>query len=514
MRSCIFYIVCATYVFSVVSCSKKNASQEVQVPKAAIFLHYRLPEHHAALKKAIEPLTGPLIQFVWSHVESVQSFSVWIFEIPPPEPGKITPPKIAACLKGKATEWLYTGMLSRLDGKAVSFEKDQLVPVKGPPGAHDTYYLLDTGHHACLGSTEALAREAMRWPEPAMVAADAFFKMRFDIGLLSEMAKNEAFAPMLESLRTLWLLYQIDANQVAKIMANMEAFELEMGMDTHVTIRQRYELLWKNAPSFLQKPKSDHIPFTKHTLLDVHFEMNSGQWMGFDVWPLIEAQNPPKIDGFSDQLKAFIFALQSVDFQLAAEGTRVGARIVITAPGQADFLLKITQKMFETANRNETLSIKTNPDNTWEIHPTTVTDTDVRVFLQRYTDGNLRLSYQQTGDRVTWTLGQWPDATTGTSTTSNVSVSFALLPFFNLFLPIMQENTNADVAFVPYPLVEQDPWTLHILLQPERKAIVAQGTTPLGAWLRAKQKYPAIFQYFQKKNQDTGTGKTKPESDL
>lgn len=536
MRRMPFFAVFASMVLLIFSCSVKKESgaagkkaqeqgarpsQTVQVPPAAVFLHYRLPKHHAALKKILEPLTGPSIQFVWPHVESVQSFSAWIFEMPKPVPGKFSAPRFVACLKGKATEWLYTGILSGPDGKTVTFEKDRVVPVAGPQGAHDTYYLMDRGQHACLGSTEALARDAMGWAEPSGWKADAFLKLRMDVSLLSEMFRDEAFAPMLASLKALWSLYRIDPDQAAKLVAAMDALDLELGMNEDVVIRQRYELSWKNPPAFLQKPRTDRIPFTAQTLIDLHFEMNGGRWMGIDVWPFIEAQNPPREDGFAGQLEAFVKALESVDFQLASDGSRVGARVVLSAPGQADFLVAMTRKMLDEAARGEKASVKPVPalgsEQAWEIHPTAETDSDVRDFLKRYAGGLLRLSCRQTENGViSWTLGEFPEAgESRRDPEANARLSFSLIPFFNLFLPFMEEQSHAsEPRFVPYPSVEQDPWMLELTLQPERRVISAEGRAPLGAWMRAMQKYPEIFRRIQKSSKDKPASKPKQESDL
>ncbi len=534
MRLRLWFPVFLAWFFLVPSaCTKKKPDRKKEgaaqaahtpdaapVPPAALAFHYRLPGHHLALKKAIEPLAGPSIQFIWPHVESVQALSAWIFELPRPEPGKFTPPRFVVCLRGKATEWLYAGTLIKPEGGAVTFEKGKIVPVRGVRGAHDTYYLLDEGQHACLGSAETLVRDAMKWPAPGM-KADGFLKAQVDIALLAEMARREEFAPLLASMRALWSLYRIDPDQVGRLVADMQALDMEMGMSAEVDLRVRYELSWKNPPSFLKKPVAGRIPLTARSLLDFHFELDQGRWMGIDVWPLIEAQNPPNEGGFADKLKAFVQAVQGVDFQLAeGAGEQLAVRFVVTAPGQADFLFDMTRQVLEEFRKDETASVKAVSsqagEEVWEVQPTAATDADVREFVNRYAGGKLAVSCRREGDAVVWTLGQWdagaaplpvPDA--------NVRLSFSLLPFFNRFLPFVQARENApEPRFVPYPSVERDPWTAFLTLHPERKAISAEGSMPLGAWLRGMQKHPEIIKYLQGSRKSEPPSKAKPASDL
>ena len=493
-----------------------NVITKVAMPPIMLQVFYRLPGQHAALKKALEPVTGPAIGFVWPHVESVQSLSVWVFEPPVSTPGKFTPPRFVTCIKGKATDWLYLAQLQSPEGKPIEFVKDSMQRIRGPEGSHPVYYLQDRGQFACLGSTEALASDAFGWPDPALPAG-GFAMVHGHVPSLFSLSGQQDFTTAVDSLMALSGVTQQQMAKVRELFASLEDITLTFDLSPGLEWLSRLDLVWKQTPEFFHTPKKSRIPFSEHTLADLHLEFRDGRWMGIELWPLFEKETGLDL---REQVKKFINDLQAIDFQLVRQDEgRLAARVVIDAPSQDEFLHGRMGELMKKLPEKDKFSVKSLPASpevsVWEAAPTAAEDADVRSVVNQFFGGAVRVESSRSPGAIVWTFGQWPESGAPVAMPDdNQRAVWAMLPFFNMALPIIEEQDKSpQPRYTPYPTVPQDPWRISARFDTSKKALQLEGSMPLGAWLTSFKVHPELLKRMQNLNKPAPPA-TAPPSDL
>ncbi len=491
-----------------------NVLRKVEMPKVMVQLHYRLPAQSDKLKAALAPLAGPTLPLIWPHLESVKSLSMWVFEPPASTPGTFTPPRFVLCLKGKATDWLYLGSLQTPDDKAISFVKDQMQSIRGPEGSHPVYYLLDRGAWACLGSTEALARDAFGWTAPKG-SADGVVLLQGHVPSLFSMSAQKDFATAVDSLMALSGVTALQMAKVRELFASLEEVQLTFDLNQGLEWLTRLDLVWKESPGFFHAAQKSRIPFSERTLIDLHLEFREGKWMGVELWPLFQNEAGPDS---RDKVQAFLGRLKAIDLQLVRQDEgRMAGRIVIDAPGQETFLLEAMEKLVAKLPEKDKYGVrsveKTADAAIWEAVPTAAEDADVRGVVNTFFGGTMRIESRRSSDAVTWTFGQWPEAAPIATTDDNQRAVWAMLPFFNLVLPYVEEQKQAPPPrYTPYPSVPQDPWRVSARFDAPKKALVLEGSFPLGAWLLSAKEHPEILKRMETLKK--APAPTAPASDL
>ncbi len=489
--------------------------RQVKMPASMLQVHYRLPPRSGELKDALTPLAGPAVAMVWPHLEGLRSFSAWVFEPPTPTPGQMTPPKFVMCLSGKATDWLYVANLQSPEGAPVSFQKDKMQKIRGPEGSHPVYFLQDRGGQACLGSTEALARDALDWVQPEY-PADGLLRIQGNVPQLFSMGQQKDFATALDSMMALSGVSDKQLQEFKQLFAGMETFSLDVDLGPKLASLVRLEMVWKDAPGFFAAPGKSRLPFTERTVADLHLEFDAGRWMGMDLWTVFEKETSEEL---RPKVQKFLNDLRSIDFQVAmVDGGRLAGRVEIRADGQEAFLMEAAEKLMKGAAGDEKYSVKelqkAGDVHTWEATPTAAEDADNRLVVNRLFGGALRFESRRAEGSVVWTLGAWPEGTPAPLVDDNQRAVFAMLPFFNVVLPVIEEvNAVPEPRYKPYPTVPQDPWRLSVRFDPPKKAMTIETALPVGAWLRSVKDHPGILERMQKLDK-AAPGKTAPPSDL
>jgi hypothetical protein len=489
--------------------------RQVKMPASMLQLHYRLPPRSGELKTALTPLAGPAVAMVWPHLEGLRSFSAWVFEPPTPTPGQMTPPKFVMCLSGKATDWLYVANLQSPEGAPVSFQKDRMQKIRGPEGSHPVYFLQDRGGHACLGSTEALARDALDWVQPEF-PADGLLRIQGNVPQLFSLGAQKDFASALDSMMALSGVTDKQLQEFKQFFAGMETFSLDVDLGPQLASLVRLEMTWKDAPGFFAAPGKSRIPFTDRTVADLHLEFDGGRWMGMELWPLFEQETSAEL---RPQVQKFLADLRSIDFQVAmVDGGRLASRVELRAEGQEAFLMEAAGKLMKAAAEEDKYSVKELEKSAdvlaWEATPTAAEDASTRLVVNRLFGGAFRLESRKVPGGVVWTGGAWPEGKPAPLVDDNQRVVFAMLPFFNLVLPVIEEvNGVPEPRFQSFPSVPQDPWRLSVRFDPAKKAMTIETALPVGAWLRSVKDYPGILERMQKLD-SPAPGKAAPPSDL
>jgi len=496
--------------------SGKVATRAVR-PRAMLELHYRIPARLDELKKELTAVAGPAVGLIWPHLESLKGFSAWVFEPPDPTPGKLATPKFVLCITGKATDWLYLAQLQSPEGAPVAFVKDQVQKIKGPEGAHPVYFLLDKGGAACLGSTEALARDAHDWSAPAL-PSDGVVLLLGHVPSLFSLGAQQDFAAAMESMMALSGVTAKQLQEFKALFAGMEETRLQIDLGADLASLVRLDFVWKEAPAFFAAPGKSRLPFTGRTLFDLHLEFAGGRWMGIDLWPLFEAETAADL---REKVKKFLTDLRSIDVQIAlGDGGRIAHRIDLRADGQEAFLMEAAGKLQAGAGESDQFSVRevsrTDDLLVWEATPTAAAapNSDYRLIVERLFGGVYRFESRREKGGVVWTGGTWPEAPAFDMPADNLRAVISLLPMVNLVLPLIEEKRQTPPPrFTPYPSVPPDPWRVSLRLDPAKKTMTIETSLPYGPWLRSMKTHPALLERLNQL-QSPAPAKTAPPSDL